>query len=267
MTRTGVQCRAMKLATWNVNSIRARHDRLLAWLAAEAPDVVCLQETKVEDSAFPFESLAAAGYHAVTLGQRSYNGVALLSREVAQDVVRGFVDDDPDEQARTIAATFRGVRVISVYVPNGQEVGSDKYAYKLSWLQRLRSYLERTCDPSQPLALCGDMNVAPTDLDVHDPAAWHGAVLCSDAERAALQRVMDWGLQDVFRAHHAEGGLYSWWDYRGVALFKNWGLRIDHIFTTATLAARCTACTIDRATRKGPNPSDHAPVIAELTDA
>ena len=255
----------MKLATWNVNSIRARHDRLLAWLAAQAPDVVCLQETKVEDPAFPFEALQAVGYHAVTLGQRSYNGVAILSREPATDVVRGFEDGDPDEQARAIAATISGVRVMSVYVPNGQEVGSDKYAYKLAWLTRLRSYFDRACDPGQPLALCGDMNVAPTDLDVYDPTAWGSGVLCSPSERAGLQRVLDWGLVDVFRAHHTDGGHYSWWDYRGVSLFKNWGLRIDHIFTTAPLAARCTTCTIDRAARKGTNASDHAPVLAEFT--
>lgn len=254
----------MKLATWNVNSIRARHDRLLAWLAETSPDAVCLQETKVEDSSFPFEALTQAGYHAVTWGQRTYNGVAILSREPAQEVVRGFEDGDPDDQARAIAATVRGVRVISAYVPNGQDVGSDKYAYKLAWLQRLRAYLDRKHDPAQPLALCGDMNVAPTELDVYDPKAWGEGILCSAAERRALAHVLDWGLGDVFRALHPEGGHYSWWDYRGVSFFKNWGLRIDHIFATSSLAARATACTIDRATRKGPTPSDHAPVIAEL---
>lgn len=254
----------MKVATWNVNSIRARHERLLAWLAETSPDAVCLQETKVEDSSFPFEALTQAGYHAVTWGQRTYNGVAILSREPAQDVVRGFEDGDPDDQARAIGATIRGVRILSVYVPNGQEVSSDKYTYKLAWLKRLRAYLDRKHDPAQPLALCGDMNVAPTELDVYDPKAWGEGVLCSAAERSALAHVLDWGLGDVFRALHPEGGHYSWWDYRGVAFFKNWGLRIDHIFATSALAARTTACTIDRATRKGKTPSDHAPVVAEF---
>jgi exodeoxyribonuclease-3 len=256
----------MKLATWYVNSIRARHERLFAWLAAAAPDVVCLQETKVEDAGFPFEALTAAGYHAVTLGQRSYNGVAILSREPAQDVLRGFDDGEPDEQARVIAATVRGVRVISVYVPNGQSVGSDKYDYKLGWLARLHRYFERRCDRAAPLALCGDMNVAPEDLDVHDPKAWHGKVLCSEPERAGLRRVVEWGMSDLFRLHHQDGGNYSWWDYRGVSLFRNLGLRIDHIFATPALAARCTGCVIDREARKGQNASDHAPVIAELAE-
>jgi exodeoxyribonuclease III len=262
--RVPIESRGMKLATWNVNSIRARHPRLLAWLAHTAPDVVCLQETKVEDAGFPFDTLAEVGYHAVTLGQRSYNGVAILSREPATDVALGLDDGDPDDQARVIAATVRGVRVISVYVPNGQEVGSDKYEYKLAWLARLRGHLERRYAPAELLAVCGDMNVAPLDLDVYDPAAWRDSVLCSEAERDGLRRVMGWGLTDVFRAHHADGGHYSWWDYRGVALFKNQGLRIDHIFATPALAARCTSCEIDRATRKGANASDHAPVIAEF---
>lgn len=254
----------MKLATWNVNSIRARHERLLAWLGAKAPDVVCLQETKVEDSGFPFEALTQAGYHAVTLGQRSYNGVAILSRQPATEVVRGFEDGDPDDQARAIAATIGGLRVISVYVPNGQEVGSDKYAYKLAWLSRLRAYLDRALAPSQPVVLCGDMNVAPAELDVYDPKAWGEGVLCSPPERRALAHVLDWGLRDLFRQHHSDGGHYSWWDYRGVALFKNWGLRIDHIFGTDAVSARCTGCEIDRAARKGQNPSDHAPVVVDL---
>jgi exodeoxyribonuclease-3 len=256
----------MKLATWNVNSIRARNERLFAWLASAAPDVLCLQETKVEDSGFPFDALLAAGYHAVTLGQRSYNGVAILSRQQATDVVRGFDDGQPDEQARVIAATIGGVRVISVYVPNGQSVGSDKFVYKLGWLERLRKYMDERCDRTTPLALCGDMNVAPEDRDVHDPQAWHGKVLCSEPERAGLMRVVEWGMLDLLRAHHAEAGLYSWWDYRGVSLFRNLGLRIDHIFATPTLAERCTDCTIDREARKGHNASDHAPVVAEIRE-
>jgi exodeoxyribonuclease-3 len=252
----------VKIATWNVNSIRARHDRLIAWLGREAPEVVCLQETKVEDPTFPTAALAAAGYHAAIWGQKTYNGVAILSRTPARDVVRGFADGGDDTQARVIAATIDDVRVVCVYVPNGQDVTSDKYAYKLAWLARLRAYLGRVASPDQALVLCGDMNVAPEDRDVYAPAAWAGQVLCSDAERAALAEVMAWGLTDLYRAHHAEGGRYSWWDYRGVAFFKDHGLRIDHVFGTAAIAARCTACEIDRATRKGEGASDHAPVVA-----
>lgn len=257
----------MKITTWNCNGLRARLTHVVDFLRTERPDVLCLQETKVEDAGFPFEALTAAGYHAVTLGQRSYNGVAILSREPASDVVRGFDDDEPaDEQARVIAATVRGVRVISVYVPNGQAVGTDKYAYKLAWLARLRRYFDRCCDRATPLALFGDMNVAPEDLDVHDPKAWRGKILCSEPERAGLRNVVEWGMRDLFRMHHQDGGHYSWWDYRGVSLFRNLGLRIDHIFGTPALAARCTGCTIDREARKGQNASDHAPVIIELAD-
>lgn len=255
---------AVKLATWNVNSIRARQGRLLAWLAREAPDVVCLQETKVEDAEFPIAALREAGYHAEIHGQRTYNGVAILSRQPARDVVRGFGDGVDDPQARTIAATIDDVRVVCVYVPNGEQVGSDKYAYKLAWLRRLRAYLDRTAGPDAPLVLCGDMNVAPEDRDVYDPPAWAGQVLCSDAERAGLAEVLAWGLSDLYRAHHAEGGRYSWWDYRGMSFFKDRGLRIDHVFGTAAVAARCTACEIDRAARKGEGASDHAPVLATL---
>jgi exodeoxyribonuclease-3 len=254
----------VKLATWNVNSIRARHDRLIAWLARTAPDVVCLQETKVEDHAFPIEALRDAGYHAAILGQKTYNGVAILSRAPATDVVRGFGDGGDDSQARALAATVDGVRVVCVYVPNGQTVGSDKYAYKLTWLARLRAYLAAHASPDQPLILCGDMNVAPTDLDVYDPKAWAGQVLCSDAERDGLAAVTGWGLDDLYRAHHPEGGRYSWWDYRGVSFLRDHGLRIDHVFGTAAIRARCTGCEIDRLERKGDKASDHAPVIATL---
>ncbi len=258
----------MKLATWNVNSIRARSERLFAWLAAAAPDVVCLQETKVEDAGFPFEALSAAGYHAVTLGQRSYTGVAILSREPATEVRRGFDDDaPPDEQARVIAATVRGVRVIGAYCPNGQALGTDKFVYKMGWFERMRRYLDRHCDRSAPLVWCGDMNVAPGDLDVYDPQAWRDKIHCSEPERAALAGVVDWGLIDTFRTRQAEGGHYSWWDYRGISFFRNQGLRIDHIFATPSLDARITACEIDREMRKGNNASDHAPVIATIADA
>jgi exodeoxyribonuclease-3 len=252
----------VKLATWNLNSIRAREKRLFAWLEAERPDVLCLQETKVEDAGFPLAPLEKLGYHVVTFGQRSYNGVAILSRGELDDVSFGLGDGVDDPQARFVAATVGGVRIASCYVPNGEAVGSEKYAYKLAWYQRLRSWLERTSSPDRPLILCGDWNVAPEDRDVHDPAAWAGQIHCSDPERAALADVVAWGLVDTFRRHHADGGFYSWWDYRGVSFFKNRGLRIDHIYATAGLAERCTASLIDRDARKGQNASDHAPVMS-----
>jgi exodeoxyribonuclease-3 len=253
----------MKIATWNLNSIRAREARLLAWLAKEQPDVLCLQEIKVEDAGFPTDAVRAAGYHAAVFGQKSYNGVALLSKRPLADVTRGFGDGvEAEEEARVIAGTLDGVRVIGVYVPNGQDLTSDKYPYKLAWFGRLRAYLDRTATPDTPLALCGDMNVTADDRDVWSPAQWAGKIHCSPAEREALAGVVAFGLTDLFRAHNPDGGVYSWWDYRGVAFFKNQGLRIDHILATAPLAARCTGCRIDRDARKGQDASDHAPVIA-----
>jgi len=254
----------MKIATWNVNSIRARKERAWAWLDQHSPEVVCLQETKVVDDAFPLEELREHGYEAVIHGQKTYNGVAILSRLPLADEAKGFGDDVADEQARLIAATVAGIRVISAYVPNGKEVGHEKYEYKLAWLERLHSYLERNCDPSQPVVLCGDFNVAPDDRDVWDPALWAGGILCSDAERAALQKIVDWGLTDAFRQHHQEGGLYSWWDYRQLGFPKGRGLRIDFAFISQPLIDRCTEAVIDREARKGKQPSDHAPVVITL---
>jgi exodeoxyribonuclease-3 len=254
----------MKVATWNINSIRARRDRLLGWLDEHKPDVLCLQETKVTDELFPMEDLREHGYHAVFHGQKTYNGVAILSREPGGDAHRGFGDGQPDDEARLIAATCGGVRVISVYVPNGKDVGTDKYRYKLDWMKRLRAYLDEHARPDQPLVLAGDFNVAPDDRDVYDPSRFQGHLLCSDAERAALSRIVDWGLTDSFRLHHEDPGLYSWWDYRQLAFPKNRGLRIDMLYISAPLTERCTAAMIDRQARKGKGPSDHAPVIMEL---
>ena len=257
----------MKVATWNVNSIRVRLPRLLAWLAQHQPDVVCLQETKAVDAQFPFAELQAAGYHAATWGQKTYNGVALLSKQPGADVVRGFAaDGEPpsNEQARCIAATFGEVRVISVYVPNGSEVGSEKYQYKLQWLAQLARWLRAQQSQWPQLLLLGDMNVAPTDADVHDPLAWADSILCSPAERAAFATVTD-GLVDLVREHNPQPGLFTWWDYRGLSFFKNLGLRIDHIYGTAAVAQRCTASSVDRAQRKGEQPSDHAPVLCDIT--
>jgi len=264
----------VKLATWNLNSIRARTDRLAAWLDREHPDVLCIQETKVEDAAFPFDVLHKVGYQVEIFGQRSYNGVAIASTAPLADVARGFGDGRHEGdlegdhtgngEARTIAATTHGVRVVCVYVPNGQDLASDRYPYKLAWLRRLRAYLERTSTPDAPLVLCGDMNITPDDRDVWSPEKWRGQIHCSEPERAALAELAGFGLVDLFRAHNGDAKAYSWWDYRGVAFFKDQGLRIDLIFGTRPIAERCTACTIDRAARKGQDASDHAPVIATI---
>lgn len=257
----------MKVATWNVNSIRVRLPRLLAWLGAHAPDVLCLQEIKVPEEDFPTEELRAAGYSAAVHGQRTYNGVAILSRAPAEDVRPGLRDGSEDAQSRLLSARIDGVRVYSAYFPNGGEVDSDKWRYKLAWMERLRAHLRSHADPAEPLLLCGDFNVAPEARDVARPEEWEGTVLCHPEARAALQRLVDWGLRDTFRLHHAEGGFYSWWDYRQLGFPKNNGLRIDHVFATAPMAARCRAASIDREERKGKQPSDHAPVMAEFGPA
>ena len=252
----------LKIATWNVNSIRARKERVLAWLSAQQPDVLCVQETKVTDDVFPHEELASVGYQAAIHGQKTYNGVALITREPVADVVRGFGDQGDDSQARFIGGTVAGVRVFSAYIPNGSSLGSDKYQYKLQWLARLRRFLDTHESADTPMVLCGDWNVAPDERDIHDPLLWEGEVLCTDAERAALQRIVDWGFRDTFRMHCQEAGKFSWWDYRMLGFPKNKGLRIDHIYATETLASTCSESTIHRDERKGKGASDHAPVIA-----
>jgi exodeoxyribonuclease-3 len=253
----------MKLVTWNVNSIRARRERLAAWVDANKPDVLCLQEIKVPTDEMPGD-LAAAGYHVAAWGQKSYNGVAIASRLPLEDVTRGFADGGADDQARVIAATIAGVRVVCLYVPNGEALGSDKYAFKLAWYGRLRRWLDTHHQPDAPVIVCGDMNVAPTDLDVHDPVAWHERIHTSTPERAALADVLGFGLTDVFRHLHPELKAYSWWDYRGVDFFKDRGLRIDHVYATAPALSRMRTARIDRDARKGKDASDHAPVIVEL---
>lgn len=251
----------MKIATWNVNSIRARQPRLLNWLAKHQPDVVCLQELKVTDEAFPFDAVHQAGYEAAVCGQKTYNGVAILARAALSDVVRGFNDGVDDPQARLIAATVKGIRIISAYIPNGAEVGSDKYAYKQQWLERLQAYLSAG-DLTKPLALCGDFNIAPELRDVAFPERWEGSVLFNPQMRDQFQRILQLGLTDTVRLHHAEAGLYSWWDYRQLSFPRNDGLRLDHILVTRPLAERCIGAMIDRDERKGDKASDHAPVIA-----
>ncbi|HVO31908.1 MAG TPA: exodeoxyribonuclease III [bacterium] len=252
----------MKLATWNVNSIKARLERLTAWLARHEPDVLCLQELKVEEKAFPREEIAALGYDYAAVCQRTYNGVAILSRWPISDVTSGIDDGHEDPQARLIAATVAGVRVLSAYFPNGERIGSDKWDYKLEWMTRLRAHLDARYHPDQPLALCGDFNVAPDERDVHDVRAWTGTTLFHPDVRDRLRRIQDFGLVDVMRKHHEEPGIYSWWDYRMLGFPKNNGLRIDHVFATAPLAAKSLECVVDREERKGKLPSDHAPVVA-----
>jgi exodeoxyribonuclease-3 len=257
----------MILATWNVNSLNVRLPRLLAWLAAVSPDVVCLQETKLEDSRFPMPEIAAAGYVAHHSGQKTYNGVAILARAGLSiaDVTTG-IPGFADEQKRVIAATVAGIRVVGVYVPNGQAVDSDKYRYKLAWFAALEQMLRAELDRHPALAVAGDFNVAPDDRDVHDPALWEGQVLCSQPERAALRALLDIGLHDSFRLFEQPEKTFSWWDYRQLAFPKNHGLRIDLILLSTALAARCTASGIDRSERKGDKPSEHAPVRVELRD-
>ena len=253
----------MKIATWNVNSLKVRLPHLLRWLADNPVEVLCLQETKLTDDKFPVAEINEAGYQVAFSGQKTYNGVAILSKLPILDVVKNNPRFE-DEQQRILAATIGGVRIISAYVPNGQAVDSDKYVYKLAWLAALREWLAEEMRAHASLAILGDYNIAPDERDVHDPAAWAGQVLCSDKERAALTALTDLGLTDSYSMFEQPEKNFSWWDYRMLGFQKNKGLRIDHILLSETLVKRCTACAIDRAPRKWEQPSDHAPVIATL---
>ena len=255
----------MKIVSWNVNSLKVRLPQLLEWLAEKQPDVVCLQETKLEDANFPQAEIEATGYQVAFSGQKTYNGVALLARGELANVVCGN-PHFADPQKRLIAATIGGVRVICAYVPNGQAVGSDKYDYKLAWLAALETWLAEQLAAYPQLALAGDFNIAPDDRDVHDPAAWAGQILCSDAERSAFQRLLALGLHDSFRLFEQPEKTFSWWDYRMLGFQRNQGLRIDHILLSEPLRARCTASGIDREMRKRERPSDHAPSIVDLAE-
>jgi len=251
----------MKIATWNVNSLKVRLPHLLEWLAENPVDAVCLQETKSEDKNFPAAELQQAGYNAVFSGQKTYNGVAIISRQPISNVQCGIPGFE-DEQKRVIAATINGVRVVCVYIPNGQEVGSDKYQYKLKWLAALTAWLKDELAKYPRLALLGDYNIAPEDRDVYDPAAWKDVVLVSEPERAAFKGLLALGLSDAFRLFDQAEKSYSWWDYRMMAFRRNMGLRIDHILISPAL--QCTSCIIDKAPRKLERPSDHTLVIAEV---
>ncbi len=254
---------AMKLATWNVNSLKVRLPHVLDWLAATQPDVLCLQETKMEDKAFPHAEIEAAGYRAAHNGQKTYNGVAILTRSEMTDV-HFDIPDFSDTQKRVIAATIDGTRIVCAYIPNGQAVGSEKYAYKLQWLAALTGWLREEIAQHPQLALLGDYNIAPDDRDVHDPAAWKDQILCSEPERAAFRQLLGLGLADAFRLFDQPEKSFSWWDYRQMGFRLNRGLRIDHVLLAPALAGLCRACRIDKAPRKLERPSDHAPVIAEL---
>ena len=254
----------MKLATWNVNSLKVRLPHVAQWLENNPVDVLCLQETKMTDDKFPQAEIEALGYHVAFTGQKTYNGVAILSRHAMMDVVK----NNPlfeDEQQLIISATLEGMRVICAYVPNGQAVGTDKYAYKLKWLDALARWLESELKQHPNLAILGDYNIAPADADVHDHAAWKDQVLCSDEERAAFQRLCALPLTDSFRMFPQAEKSFSWWDYRQLAFRRNMGVRIDHVLLSSSLAARCTACEIDKLPRKWEQPSDHTPVIATLS--
>ena len=255
----------MKIATWNVNSLNVRLPHVLDWLAQHQPDVLVLQELKLDQDKFPHAEIAAAGYQAVWNGQKTYNGVAIVYRDTltASEVVKDIPGYD-DPQRRVIAASFGELRVVCAYFVNGEAVGSEKYAYKLEWLSKLEAYLADSLARYPSLALLGDFNIAPDDRDVYDPSAWTDKVLCSAPERAAFQRLVTMGLADSFRQFHPDAGLYSWWDYRAAMFRRNLGLRIDHILLSPPLLARAQSCEIDRAPRKNERPSDHTPVVVTL---
>jgi len=254
----------MKIATWNVNSVRSRLPRLLPWLESRQPDVVCLQETKVIDEDFPLQEIRALGYNCLISGQKTYNGVAIISKSEVCDPIRGLPEEIGDDDRRIVAARIDGIRIINIYAPNGRVVGSDKYEYKLDWYRRLREYLDASLSRDDQVLICGDFNVAPEDRDVWNPDMWRGRILFSEHEKEALRHLIDWGFKDALRLHRSEGGLFTWWDYRAGAFRRNWGLRIDHILVSEPLARRTAGVEIDREERKGEKPSDHAPVIAEI---
>lgn len=256
----------LKVVTWNVNSIKARLERAKAFVLRENPDILCLQELKCIGEHFPAEAFKELGYESAVWGQKTYNGVAVLSKAPLEVRFRGLGWEfgGIPEASRLIAVKTAGIDVICVYCPNGQAVGTDKYTYKLEWFQRLEAFLRDHYHPTDRLVVCGDFNVAPEDRDCYNPEAWRGQVLFSDPEKQALAKIQEFGFQDTFRKHHSEGGLYTWWDYRQLAFPKGRGLRIDFVLATLALAKDCTAARIDRDERKGTLPSDHAPVIAEF---
>jgi exodeoxyribonuclease-3 len=257
----------VRLVTWNVNSLKVRLPRVEAWIDEVRPDVVALQETKLADDAFPALAFEALGYESVHFGQGRWNGVALLSRVGLANPRDNFADGiEPDHEARIVSATCGGVRVSSVYVPNGRSLDDDHYRYKLGWMARLRQHVEIEGSATGSTVVMGDFNIAPDDRDVWDTAAYEGATHVSGPERDSLQSLIDWGMVDLFRIHHEAGGLFSWWDYRDGAFHRGRGMRIDLVLGTAAVAERCSWAVVDRNSRKGEQPSDHAPVVVDLRD-
>ena len=254
----------LKVASWNVNSLNVRLPHVLAWCDVAQPDILALQETKLTDDRFPVDALLEAGYHSVYSGQKTYNGVAILSRQPAVDMVTDIATLD-DPQRRILAATIGDLRIINLYVVNGSEVGSEKFAYKLHWLEQVTGLVAEEMQRFEKVIVLGDFNIAPEDRDVHDPEAWHEKILCSTAEREALQKILDLGLADTFRLFEQEEKTWSWWDYRMAAFRRNMGLRIDLVLASAALAKSCTAAYIDKEPRRQERPSDHTPVIAEFS--
>lgn len=254
----------MKIATWNVNSILARLPNVTRWLDEIRPDVLCMQEIKCTDDKFPTDVFRERGYNCLTFGQQTYNGVAILARAECVIRQRGYPDDLEGSHARLLSTQVGGIQVVNVYVPNGQMVGSEKYQFKLEWLERLRKFFDAHYAADTPVLLCGDFNVAPEERDVHDVRLWQGRILFSDPERAAIKRVKEWGFTDAFRLHTEDAGQYSWWDYRAGAFRRNLGLRIDHIWISRPLVARNVNTWIDTSPRSWERPSDHAPVVAEF---
>lgn len=254
----------MKIATWNVNSMNVREPHVVEWLQNHDPDVLVLQEIKQITEKFPADALQELGYHSIASGQKTYNGVAVVSKTPANDPLTDFPDLD-DPQRRILATTIGDVRVVDLYVPNGSEVGSEKYAYKLNWLSSLRNFLEAEMQQHENLVVLGDFNIAPADEDVYDPEKWGEAILCSPLERQALRELIDLGLTDVFRKFEQPESMFSWWDYRAAGFRRNAGLRIDLILTSQSMTERCTASYVDKEPRAWERPSDHAPVVAEFT--
>ena len=255
--------KTFKIATWNVNSLRVRLPHVLQWLASENPDVLALQETKTLDDVFPFEQIQEAGYQVVFSGQKTYNGVAVLSKQAGVDVVKDIPGLE-DHQRRVLAVTIGNIRILNLYVPNGESVVSEKYKYKLNWLEHLKKLLQQELQQHERLIVLGDFNIAPEDRDVYDPKAWEGQVLCSELERAEFQNLIQLGLQDCFRLHEQTEKSFSWWDYRLNAFKRNMGLRIDHILASEKMAQACKQCVIDKLPRGWERPSDHTPVVAEF---
>lgn len=256
----------MKVATWNVNSILIRLEQVLRWLQETKVDILCIQETKCTDDRFPADQIKLFGYNSVFLGEKSYNGVAILSKHLIGNVIYNLPDDDRNASKRMITAEVKGIKIVNVYVPNGTELWSDKFHFKLDWLQRLRKFFDLNFDKNENLILCGDFNIAPDERDVWSVEAWDGKLHFSKPERAALQHLKKWGFVDLFRKINGDKKEFSWWNYREGAFQKNMGLRIDHIWSTEKMASKCKGCWIDKRVRAWERPSDHAPVIAEFSN-